>query len=125
MTLEVALHAGGRVVKRLIAVTVVAVAAVAVLTQSSLGADRVNVTARDFSFALSKRTVNAGSVTFRLTNRGNQRHDFKIAGRKTSIIRAGRSASVRVTLRSGRRYTYICTVPGHAAAGMRGRLRVR
>jgi len=112
-------------VKRLIAVIIVTVGAVAMLTQSSLGADRVNVTARDLSFSLSKRTVNAGSVTFRLTNRGNQRHDFKIAGRKTAVIRGGRTATVRVTLRSGRRYTYICTVPGHEEAGMKGRLRVR
>jgi plastocyanin len=112
-------------VKRLIAVIIVTVAGVGVLTQSSLGADRVNVTGRDFSFALSKRTVNAGSVTFRFTNRGNQRHDFKIAGRKTPVIGEGRSASVRVTLRSGRRYRYICTVPGHADAGMKGTLRVR
>jgi uncharacterized cupredoxin-like copper-binding protein len=112
-------------VKRLLVVIVVTVAAVAVLTQSSSGADRVNVTARDFRFTLSKRTVSAGSVTFRLTNRGNQRHDFKIGGRKTSIIASGRSATVRVTLRSGRSYRYICTVPGHASAGMKGTLRVR
>jgi uncharacterized cupredoxin-like copper-binding protein len=112
-------------VKRLIAVMVVTVAAVALLTQSSSGADRVNVTARDFRFTLSKRTVNAGSVTFRLTNRGDQRHDFKIAGRKTRVIGGGSSATVRVTLRSGRRYRYICTVPGHADAGMKGTVRVR
>ena len=111
--------------KRLVVVTVVTVAAVAALTQSSLGADRVNVTGRDFSFSLSKRTVNAGSVTFRFTNRGNQRHDFKIAGRKTRVIGSGTSATVRATLRSGRSYRYICTVAGHADAGMKGTLRVR
>jgi plastocyanin len=112
-------------VKRLIAVIVVAVAAAAMLTQSSFGADRVSVTARDFRFTLSKSSVRAGTVTFTLTNRGNQRHDFKIGGRKTSIISRGRTATVRVRLRSGRSYTYICTVPGHASAGMKGRLRVR
>jgi uncharacterized cupredoxin-like copper-binding protein len=112
-------------VKRLIAVIIVTVAAVAVLTQSSLGADRVSVTGRDFRFTLSKRTVNAGSVTFNFTNRGQQRHDFQIAGRKTPIIRGGRSSTLRVTLRSGRRYRYICTVPGHEDAGMKGTLRVR
>ena len=111
--------------KRLIVVAAATLAAVAVATQSSFGADRVNVTGRDFSFSLSKRTVNAGSVTFRFTNRGNQRHDFKIAGRKTPVIGEGRSSTLRVTLRSGRSYRYICTVPGHASAGMKGTLRVR
>jgi uncharacterized cupredoxin-like copper-binding protein len=63
-------------------------------------------------------------VTFRFTNRGRLRHDFKIAGKKTRIIPRGRTATLRVRLRRGT-YRYICTVPGHADAGMKGRLRVR
>jgi uncharacterized cupredoxin-like copper-binding protein len=111
-------------VKRLLLVLVIAGAIIAAITQSSLGATSDSVTARDFSFTLSKRSVPHGSVTFRLTNRGQQRHDFKIAGRKTAVIRPGRSATLSVTLRRGS-YRYICTVPGHASAGMKGTLRVR
>jgi uncharacterized cupredoxin-like copper-binding protein len=112
-------------VKRLVLIAAFAAAAIAALAQSTFGASSVNVTARDFSFALSKRTVPHGSVTFRVTNRGNQRHDFKIAGRKTVLIGSGGTRTLRVTLRAGRSYRYICTVPGHAAAGMKGTLRVR
>jgi plastocyanin len=111
-------------VKRLLLVLVVAGATIAVITQVSFGATTDNVSAKEFSFTLSKRSVRHGTVTFRLTNRGRTGHDFKIAGRKTPIIRPGRSATLRVTLRRGT-YRYICTVPGHASAGMKGTLRVR
>jgi plastocyanin len=111
--------------KRLVLGVVVAAATIAALTQTTFGATTVRVTARDFSYSLSKRTVSAGTVTFRLTNRGDQRHDFKIAGRKTAVIRSGGTATLRVRLRAGRRYRYICTVPGHEDAGMKGTLRVR
>ena len=111
--------------KRLVVLLLAAAATATVLAPSSSGATTVNVSGKEFSFSLSKRTVSPGSVTFRFTNRGNDRHDFKIAGRKTRVLRPGRSASLRATLRAGRRYTYVCTVPGHSAAGMKGTLRVR
>jgi plastocyanin len=88
------------------------------------GAASVRVTGKEFRFTLSPRTVTHGTVTFRFTNRGRLRHDFKIAGKKTRIIPRGRTATLRVRLRRGT-YRYICTVPGHADAGMKGRLRVR
>jgi uncharacterized cupredoxin-like copper-binding protein len=111
--------------KRLVLGVVVAAATIAALAQATFGATTVRVTARDFSYSLSKRTVPAGTVTFRLTNRGDQRHDFKIAGRKTRVIGSGRTASLSVRLRAGRSYRYVCTVPGHEDAGMKGTLRVR
>jgi uncharacterized cupredoxin-like copper-binding protein len=92
----------------------------------SLGASSVRVAAgspSEFRFQLSGK-ARPGTVTFRVTNRGDLRHDFRIAGKKTRLIAPGRSATLRVTLRRGS-YRYICTVPGHANAGMRGRLRVR
>jgi plastocyanin len=112
-------------VKRLAVLLLAVAATAAILAPGSPGATTVNVSGKEFSFSLSKRTVSPGSVTFRFTNRGSARHDFKIAGRKTPVLRPGKSASVRATLRAGRRYTYVCTVPGHRAAGMRGTLRVR
>jgi plastocyanin len=111
------------VVKRLILVVVLAVAAGAALSASSLGATSVAVSGKEFKFTLSKRTVAPGSVTFRFTNRGRVKHDFKIAGKKTPLLTRGKSATLRVTLRAGS-YRYLCTVPGHSAAGMKGTLRV-
>ena len=36
------------------------------------------------------------------------------------LLGPGKSATLVVTLKKGKKYTYICTVPGHAAAGMKG-----
>ena len=69
--------------------------------------------------ALTKTSAAHGKVTFRLTNKGQLKHDFKIAGKKTPIIGPGKSASLTVSLKAGK-YPYLCTVPGHAQAGMKG-----
>lgn len=90
-------------------------------------ATTVNVTAgrpSEFRFTLSKKTVARGVVTFRVTNRGKVAHDFKIGNKKTRMLAPGRSQTLRVTLSKGKK-NYLCTVAGHAAAGMKGTLTVR
>ncbi len=90
------------------------------------GASSVRVTAAspsEFHFRLSG-TARHGTVTFRVTNRGTLKHNFKIAGKRTRLISPDRSATLKVTLKKGR-YRYLCTVPGHADAGMKGTLTVR
>jgi uncharacterized cupredoxin-like copper-binding protein len=104
-----------------------AAALAAAVTSPSGAASAVSVTAgkpSELRFKLSKSTVPAGSVTFKVTNQGVTKHDFKIAGKKTKLIGLGRSATLKVTLKKGK-YSYVCTVPGHADAGMKGTLRVR
>jgi uncharacterized cupredoxin-like copper-binding protein len=81
----------------------------------------VTVTAKEFKFTIPA-TVKAGKVTFKLVNKGKLPHDFKIAGKKTPVIGAGKTATITVTLKKGKKYPYLCTVPGHAAAGMKGTL---
>ena len=66
-----------------------------------------------------------GSVTFRVVNRGTVIHNFKIAGKKTKLIAKGKSATLTVALPKAGKYTFLCTVPGHAAGGMKGVLTVR
>jgi uncharacterized cupredoxin-like copper-binding protein len=86
---------------------------------------KVKVTAVEFKFTLSPATVKQpGTVTFTVANKGKLSHDFKIAGKKTPLIKPGKSASLTVTLKAGK-YPYLCTVPGHAAAGMKGTLVVK
>jgi plastocyanin len=80
---------------------------------------KVTVVATEFKFVLSKRSVSAGTVIFTVRNKGKIAHDFKIAGRKTPTIQPGRSAVLRVAMKKGR-FQYICTLPGHAKAGMKG-----
>ena len=78
----------------------------------------------EFHFTLSKKSVAKGSVTFKIANKGKLAHDFKIAGKKSRMIQPGKSATLKVTLKKGK-LKYQCTVPGHAAAGMRGTLIVK
>jgi uncharacterized cupredoxin-like copper-binding protein len=40
------------------------------------------------------------------------------------LIAGGKSATLTVTLKKGKKYPYLCTVPGHAAAGMKGTIKV-
>jgi uncharacterized cupredoxin-like copper-binding protein len=81
------------------------------------------VTMKEFKFTLSKRTVPHGTVTFKLVNKGALPHDFKVAGKKSKLIGGGKSGLFKVTLSRGSK-PYMCTVPGHAAAGMKGTLKV-
>jgi plastocyanin len=80
---------------------------------------RVTVTATEFRFTLSRRTIPVGAVVFTVVNKGKLAHDFKLAGKKTHVLAPGKSTTLRVTLKKGR-FVYLCTLPGHAAAGMTG-----
>ncbi len=83
----------------------------------------ITVTMTEFKFAFSTTKVQAGKVTFRLVNKGKLAHDLMIAGRKSALVKPGKRGTLTVTLQKGR-YPYRCTVPGHAAAGMKGVLTV-
>ena len=52
-------------------------------------------------------------------------HNFRIIGKQTRLIQPGKTAKLAVRFRKKGRYRYLCTVPGHAAAGMRGVFTVR
>jgi uncharacterized cupredoxin-like copper-binding protein len=73
----------------------------------------------EFAFKLSTKTVKAGVVTFKVTNKGQLPHDFKIGGKTTKLLQNGKSQTLKVTLKKGKA-PYLCTVSGHAAAGMKG-----
>ena len=100
-------------------VAVLAVTPMAVARMHAAAATTVTVKASEFKFVLSKKTAPHGVVTFKVTNKGHIAHDFKIVGKKTPMLKPGKSATLKVTLKKGS-YKYICTVPGQAAAGMRG-----
>jgi len=83
----------------------------------------IKVTATEFKFVLSPKSAKAGSITFTIVNKGHLAHDFAIAGKKSALIQPGKTGKLTVTLKAGK-YPYKCTVPGHAAAGMKGTLTV-
>ena len=92
---------------------------------SAAVATTVHVTAKDFKFVLSTKTVKPGRVTFVIKNAGSSSHDFAIAGHHSKTIAPGKSARLTVKLKPGHRYPYKCTVDSHAELGMKGVLRVR
>jgi uncharacterized cupredoxin-like copper-binding protein len=86
----------------------------------------IKVTATDFKFKLSRTSVPTGTtVIFKVTNKGQIPHDFKINGKKTPLVAPKQSTTLKVTFIKAGKYPYLCTVPGHAAAGMKGVLTVR
>ena len=115
--------------KRIVSVLVaaaVAAAAYFVLTpfagarSNASTATTVRVTAKDtLRFVLSRRSAPHGKTIFKVINKGVLKHDFWIAGKKTKKLGHNQTATLIVTLSKGR-HPYKCTVPGHAAAGMKG-----
>jgi uncharacterized cupredoxin-like copper-binding protein len=87
----------------------------------------------EFQFKLSKTTkIPVGTVKFVVTNAGHTPHSFEICkspkgtskpnscvGTKTKILNPGQKQTIVVKLVKGT-YEFLCTVPGHAAAGMKG-----
>jgi plastocyanin len=75
-------------------------------------------------FKLSKSSIpKPGSITFQFKNVGHILHDFSIEGKKTP--QPGQTAKLTVSFSKAGKYPYLCTVPGHAAAGMKGVFTVR
>jgi len=80
--------------------------------------------------------VPLGTVVFKVRNAGKLAHTFKVcsspgkitanscAGTGTATIAPGKTATLAITFKKKGTYEYLCTVPGHAAAGMKGPLTV-
>lgn len=99
------------------------VAAAPVAARPAMATPTITVTMKEFKFTLSKTKVKHGTVTFKLVNKGHVMHDFAIAGKKSPKIKPGKTGKLTVTLKKGK-IAYKCTLPGHAAAGMKGKLTV-
>jgi uncharacterized cupredoxin-like copper-binding protein len=124
----------------LAAAAVVLVAAATAQAKPLRASATVAVTAgkpSEFGFKLSTKTVAHGSITFTVTNAGAIPHTFKLcsataksaaanacAGHGTANISPGAKATLKVTVAKAGTYEYICTIPGHAAGGMKGLLKV-
>jgi alcohol dehydrogenase (cytochrome c) len=95
-------------------------------TAANAKATTVQVNGNEFFFKLSTKSLaKPGAVTFVFKNVGHVLHDFKIDGKKTPLIQPGKTAKLTVTFTKKGNYPYLCTVPGHAQAGMRGTFTVR
>jgi len=88
----------------------------------------------ELAFQLSKSTkLKVGTYTFKVTNKGLGFHTFKFCtapvktatkntcvGKVTKVLHPGQSATLTVKIKKAGKYEYLCSVPGHAAAGMKG-----
>jgi Cu+-exporting ATPase len=86
---------------------------------------RLDVVARDVRFEPASATVPAGEwVVITLRNEDPIFHDLEVEGLANVDVaaRPGQTASIRVRLDRPGTYEYVCTVPGHAEAGMTGTL---
>ena len=82
------------------------------------------IVASEFAFAPNEIQIRAGeTVNIVLDNRGAVYHDLTISGLSFVLTAdpAGRS-SAALTVPEPGRYRFICSVPGHEAAGMSGTL---
>lgn len=101
---------------------VLLVAALAV-TSSVASAQSVSVTLSEWKVELSRDTVHAGPVTFRVKNAGTMAHGFYVSGpgvdKGSHDIPAGQEAPLTVTLKAGT-YEVYCPLADltHKAAGM-------
>jgi plastocyanin len=80
----------------------------------------ITVGAYDIRFDVKEIKATPGPLTVTLVNHGAVDHTFEI--QRTSLLlktNPGASATGTVTLAAGT-YTFDCTIPGHAAAGMKG-----
>jgi uncharacterized cupredoxin-like copper-binding protein len=101
-------------------------AAASVAAGSHAHATRDTVGAKEFSFKLSTRSLGRpGKVAFTVKNRGSIVHNFRINGKSTPDLQPGKTAHLSVSFAKKGRYRYLCTEPGHAAAGMKGVFTVR
>jgi uncharacterized cupredoxin-like copper-binding protein len=101
-------------------------AALAAPAHSTAAKAAISVKASNFKFKLSKTSVAKGTtVTFTVKNTTSLAHNFKIDGKVTPMIKGGKSAKLVVKFTKAGKFPYLCTVPGHAAAGMKGTFTVK
>lgn len=111
-------------------------ALVAVLTAASAAAAppqpaRLQVTADEFTLALSRSAVRAGPAIVGLVNFGEDDHDLALRRRapgartwKVRTVEPGDFRERQLRLAAGR-YQLWCTIADHRALGMQATLRVR
>jgi plastocyanin len=119
-----------------VSIRFVAVVSCAWLTAAGIAAaatrppSRVQVTAHEFSFTLSRQTVQPGAAIIELANFGQDAHDLRlqrngarhVAG--TPVVLAGGRYDLKLVLHRGR-YTLWCSLANHRARGMTATLAVK
>jgi plastocyanin len=119
--------------KRLVAVAAVVASALAAVSLAFGGTTALKLSADKTKLAYSKKTLKAkpGKVTITMTNPSAIfQHNIALKGKgiktkKGKVV--GKGGTSKVTFKNLKRgtYTFFCSVPGHEAAGMKGKLVVK
>jgi plastocyanin len=116
-----------------IAYVVVVIASGAGIGVSGGDGRSAEIVLEDLRFAPNRLDAKVGvPLTVRLTNAGTERHDLNfeslhmpgLAGVE-SILEPGETRTITLRFDTPGVHTFICTLPGHAAAGMTGAAFVR
>jgi plastocyanin len=114
--------------KRLLGVAVVVASALAAVSLAFGGSTTLKLSADKTKLAYNKKVLKAktGKITISMLNTSPIfQHDvaIKLSGKvhKGKTVGKNGVSKLTLTLKPGT-YTFYCTVPGHAAAGMKGKL---
>ena len=76
----------------------------------------------EYRFDMSQSTIPSGQVTFVITNKGTEVHNFSVNGvHAGKFLSPGQTETYTVSLAAGQ-YGTVCDVPFHADRGMEGQL---
>jgi plastocyanin len=93
------------------------------------GGATTSATKGGFAFNPTTLTIDAGkAATITLKNPDAVVHDLQINGIPTPFkieAQPGKDASGNVTIDKAGTYDFVCTQPGHEAAGMKGQITVK
>src|SRR5262249_47494726 len=113
--------------RRLVLSIAGALAIAAVTAVAVQAATTVTLKSKATALAFNTKTLHAvhGKVTIKMTNVAPIKHGIAVEGhgvdKDGKIVGKGKTSTVTVTLKKGT-YTFYCPVPGHKAAGMKGKL---
>jgi len=118
----------GRAVIGFGAVLLIAIVLVGIQTRSGASSGSTDIVLEDMRFTPNRIDAKVGvPLTVRLTNKGNERHDLNFEalhmpglGAVEAILEPGATRTISLTFDQPGTHTFICTLPGHAAAGMTG-----
>ncbi len=84
--------------------------------------DQVQFVATEFAFDPSEITATAGTYSGTLVNDGTIEHNIKLGDGQAIVAKPGESVDFEFEV-PPEGITYICSIPGHADAGMKGTIR--
>ena len=112
-------------IRTLAAISAISAVALAGAASPALAQKTIKVTSdkkAPLAYNGMPKTLKAGTYTFRYTNNSGIPHNLRDGKKSTPVFKSG-TKTIKVTLKKGTT-VFICTVPGHAAAGMKGKIKV-